>query len=81
VISPAYLKEYVDSIDEIHIKDIKKEVNVCHTLISDLSSRLQQQDDNIILLREEINILLREISETRTTLKDVIDKFKLYVEI
>ena len=50
------------------MKELQKEVQDCYTKISDLSSKLKQQDNDIFILKEELNKLLTELAETRVTL-------------
>ena len=59
---------------ELHVKKLQKEVQDCYTRICDLSSKLKQQDNDIFILKEELNKLLTELAETRVTLKDIVDK-------
>ena len=53
---------------------VLQEVQNCHARICHLSSKLQQQDVAIIMLKEELTKLLTELAETRTTLKDIANK-------
>ena len=56
------------------MKQFQKEVQDCYTKICDISLKLEQQDNDISILKEEFNKLLIELAETRVTLKDVVDK-------
>ena len=51
----------------------------CNIKVNQLSSKLKQQDDDISHLREELERLLTELSITRTTLKEIVDKLVLYI--
>lgn len=53
---------------------LEEEVQNCHARICHLSSKLQQQDVAIEMLKEELTKLLTELAETRTTLKDIANK-------
>ena len=46
----------------------------CNIKICQLSLKLEQQDNDILHLREEVKKLLTELSKTRITLKDIVDK-------
>ena len=59
---------------KVHIEELQVEVQECNTKIYQLSLKLQQQDDDILYLREELKRLLTELSMTRDTLKEVVDK-------
>ena len=58
---------------KVHIEELQVEVQECNTKIYQLSLKLQQHDD-ILYLREELKRLLTELSMTRDTLKEVVDK-------
>ena len=58
----------------VHIEKLQEEVRECNTKIHQLSLKLKQQDDDILYLREELKRLLTELSMTRVTLKEVVDK-------
>lgn len=60
--------------DELCMKDLHKDVQDCYTKISDISSKLQKQDDDILIIKEELKKLLSELADTRVTLKDIADK-------
>ena len=56
------------------MKQLQHEVQDCYTKISDISSKLKQQDNDISILKEELKKLLIELAETRVTLQDIVDK-------
>ena len=65
---------HVSCPGEVHIEKLQEAVQECNTKIYQLSLKLQQQDDDILYLREELKRLLTELSMTRVTLKEVVDK-------
>ena len=42
--------------------------------MSAISSQINQQDEEIALLREEVQKLLTELAETRVCLKNIVEK-------
>ena len=56
------------------ITRLQEEVRDCNVKIGQLSLKLNQQDNDILDLRAEIKKLLLELSMTKITLKDIIDK-------
>ena len=58
---------------EVHIAKLEEAMQECNTKIYQLSLKLQQ-DDDILYLREELKRLLTELSMTRVTLKEVVNK-------
>ncbi len=60
--------------DKSHTKQLQEEVHECNSKISQLSMKLERQDDDISYLKEELKKLLTELTMTRIILKDVVDK-------
>ena len=56
------------------MKELQKEVQDCYTKISNISSTLEQQNIDILFLKEELNQLLTELTETRVILKDIVNR-------
>ena len=56
-----------------HVKELQKEVQDCYTKISNVSSTLEQQNIDILFLKEELNQLLTELTETRVILRDIVN--------
>ena len=44
------------------MKDLHRDVQDCYTKISDISSKLQKQDDDILTIKEELKNLLSELA-------------------
>ena len=61
-------------IGVLHVKDLQRDVQLCNVKISDLSSKLQQQDNDIYSIKEELKKLLAELKEAKVTLKDIAEK-------
>ena len=60
--------------EQMKLHLLQEEVQNCHARICHLSSKLEQQDVAIIMLKVELRKLLNELAETRTTLKDIAIK-------
>ena len=58
----------------MHIEQLQEEVQECNIKIGQLSLKLSKQDDDITHLREELRMLLTELSTTKVALKDILHK-------
>lgn len=66
--------EFFYCAGKIQITRLQEEVQDCNIKICQLSLKLKQQDNDILHLREEVRKLLTELSKTRITLKDIVEK-------
>ena len=51
------------------MKQLQEDVQKCSVKMSAITSQINQQDEEIALLREEVQKLLTELAETRVCLK------------
>ena len=59
------------------IQHLEMEVSVSITQIQELSVKGRQQDEELSMMRREVELLLTELGQTKHVLKDVINEYIL----
>ena len=60
--------------DRPNMKRLQEDVQKCSVKMSAIATQINQQDEEIALLREEVQKLLTELAETRACLKNIVEK-------
>ena len=56
------------------MKQLLEDVQKCSVKMSAVTSQINQQDEEIALLREKVQKLLTELAKTRVCLKNIVEK-------
>ena len=62
------------------IQHLEIEVSVCVTQIQELSVKVRKQDEELTMMRREVELLLTELGNTKHVLKDIIDELQVILQ-
>ena len=73
--SSSMLMSYPTAIQHLEI-----EVSGCVTQIQELSVKVRKQDEELTMMRREVELLLTELGNTKHVLKDIIDELQVILQ-
>ena len=62
------------------IQHLEMEVSGCITQIQELSVKVRQQDEELSMMRREVELLLTELGQTKHVLKDIINELQVILQ-